>query len=144
MFLGASRFNRSCTPNAYFTWDECAGSEGDQGRLTVHVNQDIAVDDEIVVIYFFRDCCEPRNTRRTYLQNGPSFDCDCPPCNAQSASATSCEENRNGSGRSSAIKAFIPLHRAKDSYSSQRVENSLSSMNLRTSYTNNEQMRMAG
>ena len=89
-FLRASRFNHSCVPNAYFTFNQHLG----QGRLTIHVIQDIALHEEIVINYFSSDSYKPRVTRQARLFNTYGFNCDCPACDAHAPSADESEYNR--------------------------------------------------
>ena len=76
IFLKASRFNHSCIPNAYFSWNPVL----DGGKLTIYAIQDIPFDEEILVNYLTKDCYKPKDARQAGLSDRYGFVCDCPAC----------------------------------------------------------------
>ncbi|KAG7001904.1 hypothetical protein G7Y79_00030g064370 [Physcia stellaris] len=93
VFLHAARFNHSCMPNAFWTWNEQAGTN-DKGRLTVNATRDIATGEEITFDYTMLDKFESRADRVATLEKDYGFVCSCPACDTEDPSFTRGDENR--------------------------------------------------
>ena len=81
IFFQASRFNHSCVPNAYFTWNPMLNNG--QGLLTIYAIHDIDPDNEILVNYHIDDCYELKDARQAKLFDKYRFVCDCAACKRQ-------------------------------------------------------------
>ena len=73
IFIEAARFNHSCTPNAYFSWN------ADLRCLTIHAINKIRQGAEILVNYIPRDAYRTRRQRHEKL-NDYEFTCTCRAC----------------------------------------------------------------
>ena len=74
IFIEASRFNHSCVPNAYFSWNS------NSQRLTVHAIEDIPEGGEIFVNYRAKDYDKTRDKRQEALSATYNFVCTCSAC----------------------------------------------------------------
>eukprot|EP00746_Dinoflagellata_sp_MGD_P027746 gnl/MRDRNA2_/MRDRNA2_165513_c0_seq1.p1 gnl/MRDRNA2_/MRDRNA2_165513_c0~~gnl/MRDRNA2_/MRDRNA2_165513_c0_seq1.p1 ORF type:complete len:379 (-),score=45.78 gnl/MRDRNA2_/MRDRNA2_165513_c0_seq1:162-1298(-) len=79
LFLQMSRFNHSCSPNAFLSWDETTGS------LQLRAIKDISPKDEICVCYV--DPSFPCSVRQKDFQRELGFTCRCMFCQTSDASA---------------------------------------------------------
>lgn len=86
IFLKASRFNHSCCPNAFFSWNE------NLHRMTIHAILDIPAGEEITVCYVFP--FEPLVHRRDLFREHYAFECDCPACDLDTATGRRGEKRR--------------------------------------------------
>ena len=85
VFQIASRFNHSCVPNAFFTWNRMLNMNGNVGALTIHAILPIAAGEEISVSYQkVRGLPKARSSRNTplvrdycFLLRLPCLRCDC-------------------------------------------------------------------
>ena len=71
MFLTATRFNHSCVPNTYYSWNE------NRSEIVFQVMIDISENEEMTICYGnpFRTFLQRRHELRIY-----SFRCHCPAC----------------------------------------------------------------
>ena len=75
LFLLLSRFNHSCNPNVYNTWQE------DTGVQVLRATRDIAEGEELCISYLsFLQLCAPRHERLGELSDRFGFDCLCGVC----------------------------------------------------------------
>ncbi|KAL8790201.1 MAG: hypothetical protein Q9213_000732 [Squamulea squamosa] len=77
IFTIAARFNHSCLPNAYASWNPVTLRGG---RLTVFATKTIRVDDEIVINYQPNNTYKTRLARRKGLSECYKFNCMCDAC----------------------------------------------------------------
>ncbi|RMZ70357.1 SET domain-containing 5 [Pyrenophora seminiperda CCB06] len=71
VFPYSARFNHACNPKACFTWNSNIGKE------TIHIMNDVAMDDEITISYC--DMIHDKALRQWELKHY-GFVCDCPAC----------------------------------------------------------------
>jgi hypothetical protein len=71
VFYHCSRFNHSCNPNAYFSWNKLLGME------TIQAVKEIKAGEEITLCY--TDQYQDR-ARRAWEHMHYGFKCDCPAC----------------------------------------------------------------
>ena len=88
IFLKSSRFNQSCVPNAYFTWNS------NSQRLTVHAIVNIREGEEIFVNYYAEDYGKTRGERQEALSATYNFVCTCRACDQRPAFGLKSEERR--------------------------------------------------
>lgn len=69
LYLTASRFNHSCTPNVHYSWNIALQA------MTMHTHVDVSVGDELFVAYKARYA--PCTSRREALQAQYRFTCHC-------------------------------------------------------------------
>ena len=93
VFKQASRFNHSCLPNAFLTWNEHLGADS-RGGLTIHAIRDIAIGEEILINYRVEDSQNSRTDRRRKLHDDYGFMCSCPGCDTDAPTAAQSEDNR--------------------------------------------------
>ena len=93
IFKHASRFNHSCLPNAFCTWNEHLGADP-RGRLTIHAIRDIAAGEEILINYRNEDAQKARIDRMKELKDDYDFVCNCPACDTRAPNAARAEDNR--------------------------------------------------
>ena len=74
IFLEAARFNHSCVPNAFFTWNAKLKS------ITIHAIVDIPEDEEIFINYLPEEFLNNKTNRRRILRESYGFNCGCPAC----------------------------------------------------------------
>lgn len=85
MFLTATRFNHSCLPNTYYSWNER------RHELAIHVMVDISEGEEMTICYGnpFRTRLQRRSELRIY-----NFCCNCPACQVGTAFGQASESRR--------------------------------------------------
>ena len=87
IFLKASRFNHSCRPNAFFTWNPRSR------RITINAILDIRTDDEICLNYIPNSFAKSRSERHRKLRHY-DFTCQCPACLPDSEFGSASVERR--------------------------------------------------
>jgi hypothetical protein len=89
IFVQASRFNHSCSPNARYSWNP------EIKRLNIYALRDIAVGDEILVCYLSRRHVygSTRATRQALLARY-EFICNCIACALQGPAAAASDQRR--------------------------------------------------
>lgn len=85
MFLTATRFNHSCLPNTFYSWNE------ERNEIVVQSMIDISAGDEITICYgyAFQPCLDRQSELRMY-----NFWCNCPACQTESAFGQDSESRR--------------------------------------------------
>ncbi|KIP04481.1 hypothetical protein PHLGIDRAFT_19952 [Phlebiopsis gigantea 11061_1 CR5-6] len=86
IFLLASRFNSSCTPNVSKSWDEL------RSVMVFRTLRDIAEGEELCFNYC--DVLETQQERRRVLSSEFGFDCACPACCLQGDDAAESDRRR--------------------------------------------------
>ncbi|CAF9933562.1 hypothetical protein IMSHALPRED_009393 [Imshaugia aleurites] len=87
IFLKASRINHSCRPNAFFSWNLLLH------RMTIHAIVDIPAGEEVTVSYVFPFFALAH--RRDVFRKHYGFECDCPVCCLELASAQRSDQRRH-------------------------------------------------
>lgn len=86
MFLTATRFNHSCLPNTYYSWNK------KRNEIVVHSMIDIPDGEEMTICYgyAFQPCLDRQSELRIY-----SFQCKCPACQTETAFGQESESRRS-------------------------------------------------
>ena len=85
IFLTATRFNHSCLPNTYYSWNE------QRGEIVLHAMIDVAQDEEMTICYGHPFCT--RLERRSEMQIY-KFHCGCPACRIETVFGQASESRR--------------------------------------------------
>ena len=89
IFPNASRFNHSCVPNAFFSWNEKSKA------LTIHAIIDIPSGQEIFLNYYSGDFLDTTIERQQELSNSYNFECACSACHSATDLGMASEARRD-------------------------------------------------
>ena len=92
--LRASRFNHSCSPNAFYDFNS------NTGELQINALRNIPRGEEIFITYVSRRCVygSPRQLRQAILRSGYHFNCACSVCSLPEAESKMSDARRQRLG----------------------------------------------